>query len=215
MLLITTLIFDLDGLLTDTEKLHCKAYQDALAKYGYILTEQDYAEHWILKGGSIREFIKARDLDVNPESVRIAKAKFYDELVRTVVEPMPGALSLLSRTTKWKKLALATSSYEESAHAVLKALNIGTYFSCIATRSSVVQIKPFPDLFLYVAEKLREAPKNCLVFEDSEKGVKAASAAGMKCIAVPNIHTAEHNFSLATMVVPSLHEVTRELIENI
>ena len=213
--MITTLIFDLDGLLTDTEKLHCKAYQDALAKYGYILTEQDYAEQWILKGGSIREFIEVRDLHVDPELVRIAKAKFYEELVRTVVEPMPGALSLLSRTTEWKKLALATSSYEESAHAVLKALNISAYFSCIATRSSVVRIKPFPDLFLYVAEKLCEAPKNCLVFEDSEKGVKAASAAGMKCIAVPNIHTAEHNFSLATMVVPSLHEVTRELIENI
>ena len=55
--MITTLIFDLDGLLADTEKLHCSAYQDALARYGFELTEQDYSEHWILKGGSIGEFI--------------------------------------------------------------------------------------------------------------------------------------------------------------
>ncbi|MGD9578979.1 MAG: HAD family hydrolase [Syntrophorhabdus sp.] len=213
--MITTLIFDLDGLLADTEKLHCKAYQDALAKYGFQLTEQDYGEHWILKGGSIREFIDARDLKIDPELVRIAKAEFYEELVKSVAEPMPGALSLLSRTSKWKKLALATSSYEDAAHAVLKALNIGSYFACIATRSSVARIKPFPDLFLYVGRELGETPENCLVLEDSEKGVIAASAAGMKCIAVPNIHTIDHDFSMATVVVPSLDKVTRELIENI
>jgi beta-phosphoglucomutase len=213
--MITTLIFDLDGLLADTEKLHCRAYQDALAKYGFRLTEQDYSEHWILKGGSIGEFIAARGLSIDPELVRITKAEYYEELVLSAAEPMPGALSLLSRMTGWKKLALATSSYEDAAHAVLKALDISTYFSCTATRSSVARIKPFPDVFLYVAKALGEAQENCLVLEDSEKGVKAASAAGMKCIAIPNIHTVDHDFSMATMVLPSLDEVTRELIETI
>jgi HAD superfamily hydrolase (TIGR01509 family) len=128
---------------------------------------------------------------------------------------MPGAISILSRMTGWKKLALATSSYEDAAYAVLRALNIGVYFSCIATRSSVARIKPFPDLFLYVAQVLGEKPESCLVFEDSEKGIIAAQAAGMKSIAVPNIHTFDHDFSKATVIVPSLEVVTRELIENI
>ena len=213
--MITTLIFDLDGLLADTEKLHCMAYQDALAKFGFKLTENDYSEHWILKGGSIGEFIAARGLNIDPELIRLAKAERYEELVVSTADPMPGAISILSRMTGWKKLALATSSYEDAAYAVLKALNIGVYFSCIATRSSVTRIKPFPDLFLYVARALGEAPENCLVFEDSEKGIIAAQAAGMKSIAVPNIHTFDHDFSKATVIVPSLEVVTRELIESI
>jgi HAD superfamily hydrolase (TIGR01509 family) len=213
--MITTLIFDLDGLLADTEKLHCRAYQDALAKFGFKLTENHYSEHWILKGGSIGEFITARGLDIDPELVRLTKAERYEELVVSTAEPMPGANSILSRMTGWKKLALATSSYEDAAYAVLKALNIGVYFSCIATRSTVTRIKPFPDLFLYVARSLGEKPDNCLVFEDSEKGIIAAQAAGMKSIAVPNIHTFDHDFSKATVIVPSLEVVTRELIESI
>lgn len=213
--MITTLIFDLDGLLADTEKLHCMAYQDALAKFGFKLTENDYSEHWILKGGSIGEFIAVRGLDIDPELIRLAKAERYEELVVSTADPMPGAISILSRMTGWKKLALATSSYEDAAYAVLKALNIGVYFSCIATRSSVTRIKPFPDLFLYVARALGEAPENCLVFEDSEKGIIAAQAAGMKSIAVPNIHTFDHDFSKALVIVPSLEVVTKELIENI
>jgi HAD superfamily hydrolase (TIGR01509 family) len=213
--MITTLIFDLDGLLADTEKLHCMAYQDALAKFGFELTEKHYSEHWILKGGSIGEFITARGLDVDPELVRMTKAARYEELVISTAEPMPGAISILFRMKGWKRLALATSSYEDAAYAVLKALNIGVYFSCIATRSSVTRIKPFPDLFLYVAKVLGEAPDNCLVFEDSEKGIIAAQAAGMKSIAIPNIHTFDHDFSKATVIVPSLEVVTRELIENI
>ena len=213
--MITTLIFDLDGLLADTEKLHCSAYQDALARYGFELTEQDYSEHWILKGGSIGEFIAARGLDIDPELVRLTKAERYEELVVSMADPMPGAISILFRMKGWKRLALATSSYEDAAYAVLRALNIGVYFSCIATRSSVTRIKPFPDLFLYVAKVLGETPDNCLVFEDSEKGIIAAQAAGMKCIAVPNIHTSDHDFSKATLVVRSLEEVTRDLIENI
>lgn len=191
------------------------AYQDALARYGFELTEQDYSEHWILKGGNIGEFISVRGLNIDPESVRVKKAERYEELVVLTAEPMPGAVSLLARMTGWKKLALATSSYEDAAYAVLKALNIGVYFSCIATRSSVARIKPFPDLFLYVARGLGEAPVNCLVFEDSEKGIVAARAAGMKSIAVPNIHTFDHDFSKATVIVPSLEVVTKELIESI
>lgn len=213
--MITTLIFDLDGLLADTEKLHCRAYQDALAKFGFELTESLYSEHWILKGGNIGKFITARGLDIDPELVRLMKAERYEELVVSTAEPMPGANSILSRMTGWKKLALATSSYEDAAYAVLKALNIGIYFSCIATRSSVTRIKPFPDLFLYVARSLGETPDNCLVFEDSEKGIIAAQTASMKSIAIPNIHTFDHDFSKATVIVLFLEVVTRELIESI
>jgi HAD superfamily hydrolase (TIGR01509 family) len=212
---ITTLIFDLDGLLADTEKLHSRAYQEAFARYGLVLTEQDYSEHWIKKGGTVGEFIARRGWSIDPELVRVTKAELYDALVKSTAEPMPGATSLLSRVAGWRKLALATSSYEDAAYAVLRALRIRDYFSCIATRSSVKRIKPFPDLFISVAQTLGEEPESCLVFEDSEKGIVAAQSAGMKCIAIPNIHTFDHDFSKATIVLPSLDSVSREMIERI
>lgn len=212
--MITTLIFDLDGLLADTERLHCAAYQDALSRWGFCLSEEDYSEHWIKKGGGIDEFVEVRGWNIDPDLIRVTKAQLYERLVDSSAELMPGALSLLARMKEWKKLALATSSYEDAAHAVLKALKIEAYFLCIATRNSVTRVKPFPDLFLYVAGVLGEMPENCLAFEDSEKGVAAARAAGMACVAVPNIHTRGHDFTMATVVVNSLEQVTRELIES-
>lgn len=209
------MIFDLDGLLADTEKLHSRAYQDAFDQYGFSLTEEDYAEHWIRRGGSVGEFISGRGWNIDPDVVRVTKAKRYEELVNSNAEPMPGAIPLLREMAGWKKLALATSSYEDAANAVLKALKMRDFFSCIATRSSVERIKPFPDLFLYVAHVLGERPEKCLVFEDSEKGIVAARAAGMKCIAVPNIHTFDHDFSKATVVLSSLEDVIRDMIEQI
>ncbi|MCK4505540.1 MAG: HAD-IA family hydrolase [Candidatus Aegiribacteria sp.] len=73
--------------------------------------------------------------------------------------------------------------------------------------------KPFPDIFLYSARELNTLPGNCLVLEDAEKGIRAAEAAGMKSIAVPKIYTVRNDFSKATIILPSLEDVTLELIE--
>jgi beta-phosphoglucomutase-like phosphatase (HAD superfamily) len=74
-------------------------------------------------------------------------------------------------------------------------------------------MKPAPDVFLLAAARLNVDPGECLVLEDAEKGVRAAHAAGMRCIAVPTEHTRDNDFSLADRVLPSLHEVTIELID--
>ena len=127
---------------------------------------------------------------------------------------MPGALELLTSLRHKKDLAVATSSYADSAYAVLGALGITEWFSCIATKESVERLKPHPHLFLHVAAKLGMTAERCLVFEDSEKGVVAAHAAGMKCIAVPNQHTANHDFSKAALVLPSLEAVSLAMVER-
>ncbi len=82
-------------------------------------------------------------------------------------------------------------------------------------KSDVVRTKPHPDIFLHAAEKMNAAPEQCVVIEDAEKGVPAAYAAGMKCIAVPNAHTADNDFSKATLVVDSLEEINCELIDRL
>ena len=195
--MINAIIFDLDGLLADTEKLHLAAYKKVFSKLGYELLDEDYADHWI------------RNV------VRRDKAHIYKELVSSSVRPMPGARELLFSLQGRKLMALATSSHPKDAHAVVKTLDFVNFFSYIAAKNSVERVKPYPDIFLHVAEEISTSPENCLVLEDAEKGILAADAAGMKSIAVPNTHTKNNDFSKATLVVKSLEEVNCELIDQL
>lgn len=213
--MISAVIFDLDGLLADTEKLHLSAYQTVFSGLGFELSGQEYANHWIRNGQSTDAFISKKNLEVDPNFVRREKARFYKKLVSSSAKPMPGARELLGVLQGRKPMGLATSSYPQDAYAVIKALDFEDFFCCVATKGSVERIKPYPDIFLYVAKEMNILPEYCLVIEDAEKGILAADAAGMKSIAVPNRHTMNNDFSKATLVVKSLEEVSCELIDQL
>ncbi|MDT8300923.1 MAG: HAD family phosphatase [Sedimentisphaerales bacterium] len=213
--MINAVIFDLDGLLADTEKLHLSSYKTVFSKVGFELSDEDYANHWIRDGQGTDAFIAKKNLAVDPDVVRREKALLYKKLVSSSAELMPGACELLCALKGKKAMALATSSHPKDAHEVLKALDIEDFFSYVAAKFSVERIKPFPDIFLYVAKEMNIPPENCLVMEDAEKGILSADAAGMKSIAVPNIHTMNNDFSKATLVVKSLEAVSYELIDQL
>jgi HAD superfamily hydrolase (TIGR01509 family) len=213
--MISAVIFDLDGLLADTEKLHQSAYQTVLSELGIELSDEEYEHHWIRCGKGIDAFITQRNLAVDPNFVRREKARLYEKLVSSGVEPMPGATELLCSLQGRKLMGLATSSYPKDAYAVLNTLALVDFFSCVATKSNVERIKPYPDIFLYIANEMNTPPEHCLVIEDAEKGVLAADAAGMKSIAVPNRHTISNDFSKAALVVSSLEEVNCGLIDQL
>jgi HAD superfamily hydrolase (TIGR01509 family) len=213
--MINAIIFDLDGLLADTEKLHLSAYKAVFSELGVELSDEEYANHWIRCGKGIDAFIAQRNLKVDPDLVRREKARIYKELVSSSATPMPGARELLSSLQGKKVMGLATSSHPKDAHAVIKALDIEDFFSYLAAKNSVERVKPYPDIFLHVANEMNIPPENCLVIEDSEKGILAADAAGMKSIAVPNRYTMENDFSKATLVMKSLEEINYELIDKL
>ena len=213
--MITTVICDLDGLLADTERLHLEAYREILGRHGFDLTDEEYAAWWIRDGSGIGDYVVSKQLSLDPAEIRMEKTAFYDELVSSVAGPMPGAHALLNRLSPHKHFALATSSYEQSARLALKRLRITHYFEVIATRESARRVKPDPGVFLFAASELNLPPSECLVLEDSQKGVLAAASAGMKCIAIPNQYTKDNDFSRATVVVSSLDEVTLELIDSL
>ena len=213
--MISTVIFDLDGLLANTEALHRGAYQEVFSALGVELSDEEYEDHWIRRGKGIDAFVEQRNLVIDPQLIRRRKARRYEEMVRSGVEPMPGARELLCSLKDRKRLALATSSYPMDACAVLVALGFMEFFSCVATKENVDRIKPYPDLFLHVADEMNAPPEQCLVIEDAEKGILAADAAGMKCIAIPNEHTRSNDFSKATLVLHSLDEINCELIDQL
>jgi HAD superfamily hydrolase (TIGR01509 family) len=212
---ITTVIFDLDGLLADTERLHCQAYQDALRCHGAALTEAEYAEHWVRSGRGIGDWVSIHGLTVDPVMVRARKSERYLELLTVSLQPMDGALALLESLHGKKTLALASSSYRDAVDAVLRGLDITHYFKAVISGLDVERVKPAPDIFLAAARAVGARPSECLVLEDAEKGVLAAYEAGMACIAVPNEHTRHHDFSRATRICASLKEITLEFIEEL
>jgi beta-phosphoglucomutase len=211
--MITTVIFDLDGLLADTEPLHCRAYQDTLQSEGARLTETEYIEHWVRRGKGIDDWVALQGLGLDPLALRAKKSSRYLELLASSLCPMDGAIELLKTLYGNKTLVLASSSFRDAVDGVLKGLNIAHYFKVIVTGLDVPRVKPAPDLFLAGARAVGAVPSECVVIEDAEKGVLAAYQAGMRCIAVPNIHTQHHDFSKASRVCSSLNEITLDSID--
>jgi len=213
--MITAAIFDLDGLLADTERLHCLAYQTALAEIDVGLNESEYAEHWIRHGKGIVDWVENQGLRFDPHALRQRKSEHYLTLLETLLRPMDGALELLEALKGKLRIGLASSSYRDAIDGVLAGLGIGHYFEAIVSGLDVAVVKPAPDIFLKAADDLGVTPSECLVLEDAEKGVVAAHLAGMRCIAVPNDFTRHHDFSKATLVCASLAEVSLGLIRSL
>jgi HAD superfamily hydrolase (TIGR01509 family) len=213
--MISTVIFDLDGLLTDTDRLHCQAWRQTLAGVGIEVSDDEFADHWIRAGLGIEDFVRRRGLPHDPNVLRRSKFDVFAPLVKASLCPMPGALDLIETLHGKKRLALATSSFRENAELILRQLDLARHFEAVATYESVARVKPYPDLFLHVAERLGVAASECVVLEDAEKGVLAAHAAGMKVIAVPTPQTRGNDFSKATRVVSSLTEVTLPLLDTL
>ena len=131
--LIRAVIFDLDGLLADTERLHCRAYQMAFLERGVALDEIDYCEHWVRFGKGIVDWVTMQKLDLDPHALRSRKSEHYQDLLVSSLRPMDGALELLDRLHRKTKIALASSSYRDAIDGVLAGLQIAHFFEVIVS----------------------------------------------------------------------------------
>jgi HAD superfamily hydrolase (TIGR01509 family) len=207
-------IFDLDGVIMDSETEHWIAFSAAMAEYGVTVTEEQYADYWIRGGGKIPSYLKEHGYDINPDDVyRKYRERFYGRL--TVVKPMPGAADCLEYLHPHRLLAVATGSHKFTSGTMLESVNFTRFFEHVVTSDDVTNTKPHPEVFLLTAEKLGLSPEECVVVEDAQKGIIAARAAGMAVIGVPNRHTVSHDFSQASRVIKSLEELTLSLIDSL
>ncbi len=209
------IIFDLDGVLIDSEALQYQAYSRVLARFGVAVSIEEYAQHWIAAGRGPEHAVATYGLPVTAAELRALKHPVYDEILRREITLMPGAVVAVARLSAHFPLALATNSNRSDVDFVLDRFGLRSAFTAIVTREDYARAKPEPDAFLTAAARLGITPSACLVIEDAHKGVCAAQRAGARVIAVPNVFTRGNDFSLAAAVVTSLDEVTVRLVRHI
>lgn len=204
--MINAVLFDMDGLLFDTETIYQQVQEEMSAKRGFTL-DKDFKK--TLVGGSSRRVMNAlkaywnSDDDVEDllreEEVAmcahyegyVAKMRGVDELLRYLNE-------------KGIRKCLGTSTFSTMVNTLVDKHNLRNEFEFIVTGDMVTALKPSPDIYLKCTELLGLDPSRCLVLEDSFPGMSAGVAAGCRTCAVPNVFTMEADFSRADLIVDSL-----------
>lgn len=209
-------IFDMDGVLVDSNPYHKKAWQRFFQNHGFDLSESDLKTKVYGKINS--EIITHFFGKLSREQIKkyaCEKESLYRKLIEPEISSPEGLLRFLS-TLKEKKIdvAIATSAPPENVMFVLKKLKIIDYFNVVVDESQVKRGKPDPEIYLKTAEKIGRKADECLVIEDSLSGVRAAKAAGMKVIAITTTHFGEELME-ADFVIKNLNEITYDVLERL
>ena len=213
--MIEAVIFDVDGLMIESERFHYDVMERLLANYGKKPSEAWFEPMIGMDNIESAEFVvRETHLPLTPEAYIQEKYAIMLNLLPEVSKPNPGLMELLQDLKdKGLKLGVASNSFAVYVRIALEALGIIEDFSCILSADDVEKAKPAPDMYLLAAERLGVTPEKCLVLEDSPHGMLAALAAGMACAVVPNPHLKNANFDEATYVFSSLFEVKQSLPE--
>ena len=216
---IKAVIFDMDGLIVDTEIVESRSLELILSEYGKKPKPFKNGLLHIIGGSgnqSYSDIMKKYNFNEDVDIFKKRKREIFEELLRVKLEPLPGFTKLITLLKKQGfKIALASNRYEKHIYLILENLGIKNLFDVIVGPSELRRHKPYPDIFLHTANELKVNPYNCVVLEDTDIGVAAAKAAGMKIIAVPNQYTKEHDFSKADIVTKSLENVTITMLKSL
>lgn len=214
---IQAVIFDIDGLMIDSERVSQRSWTQVMKAAGYQLSEEIYLKMIGRTEKDVKHILAdAFGADFPFEEMyRQREVCFREMIARDGIPLKPGLINLLTQVDALGlKKAVASSTYAMLAELKMASAGIRGYFQVIVTGDEVVNGKPAPDLFLAAARRIGVEPQNCLVLEDSQAGIQAAHAAGMYSILVPDMQLVEEGVSrLAYRQVISLQEVVPLLEE--
>ena len=208
-------IFDMDGVIVDSEPRHERAFLAVAEEIGYGrkhgLRFADYIgrsdqELW-------KDFVAKHRPAQTLKELLARKRAWTIEIIRREEPLFNGVERLLDRLTSRYTMALASGSERPVVEAVLDLNNLRRFFAATVTDTDVEHGKPAPDIFLRAAALIRVAPRDCWVIEDSKPGIAAARAAGMRVVAITNTHPAAE-LRQATHVVNSYAEIERLLVDR-
>jgi HAD superfamily hydrolase (TIGR01509 family) len=202
------ILWDNDGVLVDTEPLFLQATRDALARVDIVLELAQYVEISLARGGSCFDLAAERGVsDDEIEELRVWRNVRYSQLLRGGVRVFEGVTKSITALHGRFPMAIVTSSNPEHFDEIHQPLGLVDYFEFVLTNGDYVRHKPHPEPYLRAAERLGLEPESCLVVEDTERGLDAALAAGMRCVVVPHELTRQADFRRAHGVLESLHDL--------
>ena len=214
---LNTVIFDMDGLLIDSEPLWGEAASEVFKKYDFQLTPAEYAT---TTGMRTKEFVEVwfNHHKIEPKHNLIAENDILQTVVNKVEakgKPMPGLEHIFNFFIERDfKIGLATSSGKPLIDVVLKKLGIRNFLHAIESAADLPYGKPHPQVYLNCAEALKSHPTECICFEDSFNGLIAAKAARMKCVIVPAAHDRMNlKFNAADIKISSLQNFNSLLMQ--
>ncbi len=186
-------IFDMDGVIVDSNPAHTIALKQFCARHGFDLTEEALRQK--IYGRANKDWIRNLFGDITEAQLKAyatEKETLFREIYAASIEAVPGMESFLKKLEAAQiDKAIGTSAPPENVEFTLRHTKLGDYFSTIRNESHIQRGKPDPEIYLLVAEALGYAPAQCVVFEDSLSGVESANRAGCKVIGVSTTHTVE------------------------
>lgn len=218
-----TVIFDMDGVIVESEDFHCDAWIYAYKNIGIDISRDYYfskicGTHGLVSTRLVlEEFNHPSKADVQfRELLVMKKDRLASDMMRGIIPPRKGVVELITGlSTGGYKIGLGSTTSMIAVSAVLSTLNIDDKFNVIIGGEGVKVGKPHPEVYLNIARLLEEDPYHCVVIEDSKTGITAAKSAGMKCIAILNSRNKADELQHADLVVGSFSEITPEVIERV
>lgn len=206
--MITGAIWDVDGVLVDTEPLHWQAWERLFQELGHLITREQYLPLAGYGGHeNLAHLCRRTGIPYDPETHMARRWTIYGEIRQQGVPPITANTALVrefaQRYPEIRQAAASSSRrsdvLENLTHA--KVVELLPLVICADDRPGIRR-KPAPDLYLLAVERLGVPAQNCLAFEDSEAGVLAAKAAGCRCVALPHSFTLHQDFTAADLVIP-------------
>jgi len=217
--MIQTVIFDMDGVIIDSEPVYFKIDQEMFEELNIAVS---FEEHCTYVGTSSQNMwdaiIKKHGIPGDPGKLMRKEYNLYmDYLVNANdLQPIDGVMELINGLHENNfKLILASSSRMEIIDIILKKFKLSDLFIAKVSGSELAHSKPHPEIFLRSAQLAGSEPKECIVIEDSKNGVAAAKAAGMKCIGFLNPSSGHQNLKDADRVIQSFKELNADLVKKL
>ena len=199
------IFWDNDGVLVDTEGLYYQASREALARVSFDLTMADFTRISLASGRSVFELATSdRQL---MDDLRQWRNRRYSELLAEQDLLLPKVRETLSLLAAERKMAVVTSSrrdHFEQIHAATRLLHLFEFILC---REDYGEAKPDPEPYLLALQRSGRTAGNCLVIEDSARGLAAAKAAGLTCWVIPSAQTRNQDFSSADLIVERIDQL--------
>lgn len=211
------IIFDMDGVIIDSEPFHEKIERGLLEEFGEFISAEEYSSFIGTTDKHIWSTLKEKyDLEPSVEELITMKKKKLMKIIHEI-PLMSGFKEVLEYFYERNyKIALASSNSRRAVDHMIKQFNLEKYFIVTMSGNDIIHSKPHPEIFLKTAKKLNVRPNECLVFEDAANGIKAAESAGMKCIALDNPNSKKQDLSKADLIINNFEDFDiKRILDNL